>query len=396
MTTILVLPPELRSKAEELRNHANRIHQEIENVDQQLAFLNADRFEGRRAEELRSKYQQKREYLLVVYKKVIAFSDKLDQAASAFTEADQQKSVLGASTVSYLSLETWAQKYAGMNWKDRFGEMHSLDEEIKKLKDALSKSRGLDAVNSDLLPIEQKIAELQAKRAEAEKNANNLFNQVIPDFPLTGDNDGLPWRVQADDYQDQMAEYDRQIAELQGSKQALERERNLIIDNTNSLENVEARKASLTQLMDQGVPADGPTRSDLLNSKSYGLGGCVNYVAEKRNVTEFGNGHPGSACQWVEQAKDAGFETGNIPVKGSIMVFQPGVEKTNSDVGHVGYVEDVVLTDDGYKVTISQANTQYDANGNFIRGSHVRTKDRTFIIPINGAQPGIDFIYGKL
>lgn len=61
----------------------------------------------------------------------------------------------------------------------------------------------MQAVDADIARLDQMIAELQQKRKAAEEGSKNFFNQYLPDFPLQRDGDGVPWRVRADDYEDQ-------------------------------------------------------------------------------------------------------------------------------------------------------------------------------------------------
>ena len=89
--TIFVSPPELRSKAQQLRDHAKAILSAAESTDQQLATLNSDQFSGVRADQLRSRYQSTRELLLAFDDKIIAFANQLDGAANSFEEADNKE-----------------------------------------------------------------------------------------------------------------------------------------------------------------------------------------------------------------------------------------------------------------------------------------------------------------
>lgn len=86
--TILITPPELRSKAQQLRDHAKAIFYAIENTDQQIATLNIDQFAGIRADTVRSRYQANRESLLVIDAKIVSFADQLELAANVFEKAD--------------------------------------------------------------------------------------------------------------------------------------------------------------------------------------------------------------------------------------------------------------------------------------------------------------------
>ena len=123
--------------------------------------------------------------------------------------------------------------------------------------------------------------------------------------------------------------------------------------------------------------------------------GCTNYVAEKRDVSDFGGGHPGDASAWDNQARDAGYDVGGRPAKGAIMVLegQNDVMKVDQTAGHVAYVENIEKVDGGYNVTVSQANAQYDSKGNFVRGTYINPNTKTVFVK-DGAN-GVSFIYDK-
>jgi surface antigen/uncharacterized protein YukE len=386
MAVILITPPELRSKAEQLLEHARVIQQSLDGSDQVIVPLNGEIFSGARADDFRLRYQTRREQLLKLHQMVTRFATMLQEAANAFEKADQ------AAQSSVGNIAAWIAQIGAMKWTERFQSLKDLLALIQSLEEPFALRRPIELIETDIASVDQKIAELQAKRAEAEKKAKDLLNQIVPDFPLTGDRDGLPWRVKADDYEDEMAEYDRQIADLQGQKRDLETEKQLSIQNLEALKLAESKKSELQRVIDAGIPADGPTRSDLLGSK-YGLGGCTHYVAEKRNVTDFGGGHPGHAYMWAEQARSAGFDTGGVPVKGAIMVFQPGIMGADKGAGHVAYVENIVSDGDSYKITISEASTIY-RDGVFVRGVHTSPTTRVVTIPATGQQ-GVEFIYDK-
>lgn len=392
MSAILVTPPEIRSKAEQLLNHARAIQKSLEGSDQVIVPLSSELFSGWKADDFRRRYQTQRERLLQLHQMVTRLSSMLQEAANAFEKADQA----AASLQSSGDIAAWLAQIAGMKWPERFQKLDELLKEIQRIKESFALKRPIELIETDIAAVDKQIAELQAKRAEADKKAKDLLNQILPDLPLTGDEgkDGLIpwWRVKADDYEDEVAEYDRQIAELQTQKRTLETEKQLSIQDLNALKLAESKRSELQKVIDVGVPADGPTRSDLLGSK-YGLGGCTHYVAEKRNVTDFGGGHPGHAYQWAEQARSAGFDTGAVPVKGAIMVFQPGVMGVDAGAGHVAYVESVVRDGDSYKVTISEANTIYK-DGHFVRGVHTSPRTREVTIPATGKQ-GVEFVYEK-
>lgn len=91
MTTILLKPVELRSIAGRLREHAQRISNAMEQVDQELNALGSGVFSGERAGLLRSRYRSQRDRMHNAAKVIRRFADLLSQAADAFEKADQSQ-----------------------------------------------------------------------------------------------------------------------------------------------------------------------------------------------------------------------------------------------------------------------------------------------------------------
>jgi hypothetical protein len=77
------------------------------------------------------------------------------------------------------------------------------------------------------------------------------------------------------------------------------------------------------------------------------------------------------------------------------MVFEDSnsLMKVDANAGHMAYVEKAVRAEGGYKVTFSQANTQYDAKGNYIAGSYINQNTTTKFVP--DSANGISYIYEK-
>jgi len=198
--------------------------------------------------------------------------------------------------------------------------------------------------------------------------------------------------VRTDDFEDEIAGYNHQIQELQAQKQPLQNALNIRQQLDAHLAELQGRQNALNHVIDKGVPANGPTKPEWLHNQ---LGGCANYVAGKRDVSDFGGGHPGDASAWDNQARAAGYDVGERPAKGAIMVFegQNDVMKVDKTAGHVAYVESVEKVDGGYNVTVSQANTQYDSKGNFVRGTYINPNTKTVFVK-DGAN-GVSFIYDK-
>lgn len=286
----------------------------------------------------------------------------------------------------------YLQEYQKMSWKDKFNAEKRIQDEISSTQKQLANMKSADEIQTEINALDAEIAELERNRAEARKNADTLLNKVIPDWPLERDSDGVPWRVRADDYEDEVAEYDRQIQELQSRRQALQGDLNSRPQLETHLAELQQRQTALNQVIREGVPPDGPTTPKWLHNQ---LAGCTNYAAEKRDVSDFGGGHPGDASDWNNQAVKAGYEVGKHPAKGAIMVFEGdnNVMKVDKDAGHVAYVEKVEKVDGGYKVSVSQADTKYDNEGNFVRGTYVNK--RSSVIFVKDGAKGVSFIYGK-
>lgn len=303
--------------------------------------------------------------------------------------------VLGISTLS--TSQQLTAEYQQMSWNKKLQAEKDLNEQIAASEKKLAEMQSADELQNKISSLDQEIAQLEKKKAEAQAEADKWYNKIIPDMPFAKDEDGVPWRVRADDYEDQIAGYDQQINDLQAQKLSAQ---NILTEHQNlqsQLAEMKSRQEALSQVIDQGVVPDGPTTPAWLKNQ---LAGCTNYVAEKRDVSAFPNahgqaGHPGDANIWDNQAQQAGYDVGSRPVKGSVMVFEGknDVMSVNKSAGHVAYVENVKKVDGGYEVTISQANTQYDKNGNFIRGIH--TPPQTSTITVKDDAIGVSFIYNK-
>jgi surface antigen len=190
-----------------------------------------------------------------------------------------------------------------------------------------------EEVANQLADIENQIKELEEKRRQIQKETDKWFNKIIPDFPLEGDSeDGVPWRVKTDDYEDQLKQLDGQLSALQDQQ-----------SKYHQLMDLQNQYHELDGIILSGIPEDGPTQSSIKNI----LGGCTNYVAIKRDISGFFvKGHM-NANYWNENALAAGFEVGTRPVPGSIMVIEAdnglknGIMSVDDTAGHVAYVEEI-------------------------------------------------------
>jgi surface antigen len=132
--------------------------------------------------------------------------------------------------------------------------------------------------------------------------------------------------------------------------------------------------------LDQGIPADGPS-----TKYPYFPGtedsNCTKYASSKRYFPDQVNGN---AYQWDEQAKAAGYEVGNYPAKGAIMVMEKGARDgfADPDNGHVAFVEKVEYQGDGSYVVWFTDNNNLDSS---LPSS----------ITVTPGENGISFIYDK-
>lgn len=417
MTTIRMETERVDEVVRQLERVNGAISQEIEILGNRIRSMN---WQGGGADQFRAEFDSFLRQASRVCEEGILLSQRVKREAQEWVAADS----LGASHFRDLkrSLENlnlvmvggggvilasaqilgvttnsnggYLQEYQKMSWKDKFNAEKKIQDEISSTQKQLANMKSADEIQTEIKALDAEIAELERNRAEARKNADTLLNKVIPDWPLERDSDGVPWRVRADDYEDEVAEYDRQIQELQSRRQALQGDLNSRPQLETHLAELQQRQTALNQVIGKGVPSDGPTMPKWLHNQ---LAGCTNYVAEKRDVSDFGGGHPGDASDWNNQAVKAGYEVGKHPAKGAIMVFEGdnSVMKVDKDAGHVAYVEKVEKVDGGYKVTISQADTKkYGSKGDFVRGTYINKNSKEIFVKEDGAK-GVSFIYGK-
>lgn len=280
------------------------------------------------------------------------------------------------STGQVLGVSTGAIDYQKLSWSDKFSQQEALATEIGRLESQLISGlpTNLDDVDAELADIERRIAALEAEKAEAQKNADHWWNQVVPDWPLEGDHqDGVPWRVRADDYEDQVQNFDQQIAELMNQREQLNQQRMAIMN----LDYSKDSKASLDRLITDGIAADGPSEKHPYFPGTT-TSNCTKYASLKRDVPCSGHAHT-----WNDQAAKNGFEVGASPVKGAVMVWEPAVRGAHDVHGHVSIVEKVETMPDG------SIKVFYTDNGNN-DSTHPST------IVMQPGESGISFIYGKL
>jgi uncharacterized protein YukE/surface antigen len=89
MSDILVTPPVLRSTASQLRDHALRVRQFLQKADTDIQALAPVRFEGNRANGLRTRYRSTREKIFTWPELLARFSVQLVEIADVFEKADR-------------------------------------------------------------------------------------------------------------------------------------------------------------------------------------------------------------------------------------------------------------------------------------------------------------------
>lgn len=301
---------------------------------------------------------------------------------------------------------------SSMSWDERFTHAEELQTQIQNLEHTQQElNTSIAATDQAIDDLDKQIAELQAQRDALQKEADNFWNKLKPDSEglKWGFDDGIidaPWRTKADALEDDIAGLDGKIQELQEQRDALQLERQTYqqqLDNTvQQLTVLSRRQENLQTVFDKGIAGDGPT-TDWLRSQ---LRGCTHYVAEQRDVYAWPNaqgepGHPGNACEWDNQARQAGYEVGQKPVKGAIVVWEPGAQytqehnnytvTTHSTAGHVAIVEEVDYSNpDVIRVKIGHASISEG------RGTHSEPLHQWVTLdPAAVAEGDISFIYDK-
>ncbi len=173
--------------------------------------------------------------------------------------------VLGAS----------ASIYDQMSWADKFALQRELAKKIAEFKEKYGLTGSDEEIAAMYADLEAQIKELEGTQA-GQENADRWYNKILPDLPLEGDSeDGVPWRVKADDYEDEIKGYDAELAQLRAKREDLA-----------GLMELQGQQNGLSENIAVGIPEDGPTKPSLKNV----LGGCTNYVAGRRDVSGFFKG----------------------------------------------------------------------------------------------------------
>jgi WXG100 family type VII secretion target len=89
MSDILLRPPQLRTIADQIRQHAKTVQQAIDAVDAKIKSLGPNRFEGIRADALRAHYKSNRDKFYNFKKILDNFAAELEASAIRFETADK-------------------------------------------------------------------------------------------------------------------------------------------------------------------------------------------------------------------------------------------------------------------------------------------------------------------
>lgn len=98
------------------------------------------------------------------------------------------------------------------------------------------------------------------------------------------------------------------------------------------------------------------TAQDFAGDPNHRYFGVCTWWASNNDKPE---GILGNAKDWTSNAKARGYPTGETPVIGATVVFQPGVEGASA-LGHVGHVEEVL---NGGWFVISEMNFYWNGGG---------------------------------
>lgn len=141
-------------------------------------------------------------------------------------------------------------------------------------------------------------------------------------------------------------------------------------EEADRLNELQEQRRQMRQMFSDGIP-------EKAGINNFPEGQCTWYVATRRELDVYGD-----ARLWGDKAIEAGYEVGSMPVKGSVMVWQPGVNGANADYGHVSLVERVIPESDG------SFTVYYTDNDNMDPASPLR-------VSIRPGEEGIQFIYDR-
>jgi len=137
------------------------------------------------------------------------------------------------------------------------------------------------------------------------------------------------------------------------------------------LRELKEQQQQLQTKLETGIEANGRPQE----SNPFPEGECTWFATSKRDLFPAVSR---DAKYWAEQASQHGIEVGQVPIKGSVMVWQPGIFNADAEFGHVSFVEGVErLADGSFKVFYTD-----NLNPNSIQN-----------IILSPDTAGVDFIY---
>lgn len=394
MTDIFIRPLELRQISEQLKSSAKKIDMALQTIDNDILSLKGDKFLGNRATVVQIHYAPKRDALLKAKEIVTYFAEDLQYAATRFEQADRRDrdgnlnilpetggplqvgSVLGASDIANTSTQ-------------KISDLIRSEKELREKFAQWMADHGKEIEGWDIEKIDKAMVDIRKQIADLKNGITDMKEITLSGW----------WKFFTNADEEYIDSSEKGITKLEGLLEKYEHRKELLTEKSSMETHIKDQKDLLTRTVTEGSIKDGSTPDWLRKS----MGGCTQYVAEKRDVSDFNGGHPGNAVAWLDQAQKAGYDTGDLPQKGAIIYYKPGYDADGSgprlpvgEAGHVGYVESVTRVEGGYEVKISQASTKYGSQylDGWERGTHTTPTTASKFIPDSGVS-GVSFIYDK-
>lgn len=165
-----------------------------------------------------------------------------------------------------------------------------------------------------------------------------------------------------------LSRIDKEIREFESRSSS-----SLSPEEARHLNQLYAERGDLREAVNAGITDARP------GPNNFPEGQCTWYVASRRSV---GYDIHGDARVWGDAAVNAGYEVGDVPVKGAIMVWQPGVHNADETYGHVSYIERVIPNSNG------TFTVEFTDNLNMNQDAPTR-------ITITPGEEGVQFIYDQ-
>lgn len=166
-------------------------------------------------------------------------------------------SVLGTTTNAEISRPAISE----LSWAQRYARLEQVQSEIAQLTDRLSVLQEMDGIGTHTSDeLEQQIAELKRRRDDLLSQLDDWRNGIrrSEEGWKWGFDDGIidaPWRTRADDLEDEIADIDKQIAELE-KRLPYQRE---FEQTTRQLQDAEEEKRNLESVLQELSKYDGKT-----------------------------------------------------------------------------------------------------------------------------------------